>query len=90
MCSPHAVGAVSFTDIQSNTVCTLSFAVFNVHGFHGLAAIHKSFVHKNLDINAASLDTHGTTAGIHKFNNAKFVNTENQQNRNSAKLKCIR
>ena len=33
-----------------NTICALIFVGFNVHGFHGLAAIRTSFIHKNLDI----------------------------------------
>ena len=57
--------------------------MFNVCSFHGLAAIHESVVNKNLDI-----DRYARNNGQHQqFYNMIFVNMENPQNINPAKLK---
>ena len=68
---------------NSHTVCALIFAGFNVCGFRGLAAICKSFVCKNLDINGYAQNN-----GRHSLiKNAKFVNVD-LRNINPTKIKA--
>ena len=68
---------------NSHTVYALIFTGFNVRGFRGLAAICKSFVCKNLDINGYAQNN-----GQHSLiKNAKFVNVD-LRNINPKKIKA--
>ena len=76
----HFISIISVEVQQGDTVCALIFMGFNVRSFRGLAAFHKCFVHKNLDISGYAQNN-----GQH----LRILQCKIHENINPRKLKCI-